>query len=137
MVVKDAGVLSCLPYSTTEQKAPNPRLHPTRLSRQPLGDSNRANKAMNNSKVKIVITGGSGFLRVNLAQALLASDYEVCLISRNPPKIKGDWKYVSWNARSLGEWVTELDGAGAIVNLAGGRLTALKLPITVWAILYF
>lgn len=83
---------------------------------------------MNNSKVKIVITGGSGFLGVNLAQALLASDYEVCIISRKPPKIKGDWKYASWDAHSLGEWVTELDGAGAIINLAGRSVDCIKTP---------
>ena len=83
---------------------------------------------MNNSKEKIVITGGSGFLGVNLAQALLASDYEVCLISRNPPKIKGDWKYVSWDAQSLSEWASELEGAGAIVNLAGRSVDCIKTP---------
>jgi NAD dependent epimerase/dehydratase family enzyme len=83
---------------------------------------------MNNSKVKIVITGGSGFLGVSLAQALLESDYEVCIISRNPPKIKGDWKYVSWDAHSLGEWVSELDGAGAIINLAGRSVDCIKTP---------
>jgi hypothetical protein len=83
---------------------------------------------MNNSKEKIVITGGSGFLGVNLAQALLASDYEVCLISRNPPKIKGDWKYVSWDAQSLSEWTSELEGTGAIVNLAGRSVDCIKTP---------
>lgn len=83
---------------------------------------------MNNSKVKIVITGGSGFLGVNLAQALLASNYEVCIISRNPPKIKGAWKHASWDARSLGEWVTELAGAGAIINLAGRSVDCIKTP---------
>jgi uncharacterized protein (TIGR01777 family) len=83
---------------------------------------------MNNSKGKIVITGGSGFLGVNLAQALLESDYEVCIISRKPPKIKGAWKHVSWDAHSLGEWVSELDGAGAIINLAGRSVDCIKTP---------
>jgi uncharacterized protein (TIGR01777 family) len=83
---------------------------------------------MNNSKMKIVITGGSGFLGVNLAQALLESDHEVCIISRKPAKIKGAWKYVSWDAHSPGEWVTELDGAGAIINLAGRSVDCIKTP---------
>ena len=81
---------------------------------------------MNNSKVKIIITGGSGFLGINLAHVLLDSHFEVCLISRNPPKIKGGWKHVSWDAHSLGEWVSELDGAGAIVNLAGRSVDCIK-----------
>lgn len=83
---------------------------------------------MNNTKEKIVITGGSGFLGVNLAQALLESDYEVCIISRNPPQIKGGWKFVSWDAHSLGKWVSELDGAAAIVNLAGRSVDCVKTP---------
>ena len=83
---------------------------------------------MNNSKGRIVITGGSGFLGVNLAQAMLESDYEVCLISRNPPKTTGDWKHVSWDAHSLGEWVSELDGAAAIINLAGRSVDCIKTP---------
>jgi uncharacterized protein (TIGR01777 family) len=83
---------------------------------------------MNNSKEKIVITGGSGYLGVNLAQALLKSDYEVCIISRNPPHTNGDWKFVSWDAHSLGEWVSELDGATAIVNLAGRSVDCIKTP---------
>lgn len=83
---------------------------------------------MNNSKEKIVITGGSGFLGVNLAQALLEADYEVCIISRNPPKTNGDWKYTSWDAHSPGEWVSELDGATTIINLAGRSVDCVKTP---------
>lgn len=83
---------------------------------------------MKNSKVKIVITGGSGFLGINLAQVLLDSNYEVCLISRNPPNITGGWKHVSWDAQSLGEWVSEVDGARAIVNLAGRSVDCIKSP---------
>lgn len=65
---------------------------------------------------------------INLALALLASDYEVCLISRNPSKIRGDWQYVSWDGHSLGEWVSELDGAAAIINLAGRSVDCIKTP---------
>lgn len=83
---------------------------------------------MNNSRKKIAITGGSGFLGVNLAQALIESGCEVCIISRNPPKIKGGWKYVSWDANSLGQWVSELDGVDAIINLAGRSVDCIKTP---------
>ncbi len=83
---------------------------------------------MDSSKVKIVITGGSGFLGVNLAHALLALGYEVCLISRNPPHTIGDWRFARWDARSLGAWVNELEGAGAIINLAGRSVDCIKTP---------
>jgi len=83
---------------------------------------------MINKKEKIVITGGSGFLGGNLAQALLKSGYEVSIISRNPPKTNDGWKHVSWDAHSLGEWTSELDGATAIVNLAGRSVDCIKNP---------
>lgn len=83
---------------------------------------------MKNPKLKVVITGGSGFLGINLAQALLQSEYEVCIISRTPPRQKGDWKFVNWDGRSLGMWAGELDGAGAIVNLAGRSVDCIKTP---------
>jgi len=83
---------------------------------------------MDHSKEKIVITGGSGFLGTSLAQVLLDSHYEVCIISRNPPKINGGWKHVRWDAHSLSEWVSELEGAGAIVHLAGRTVDCIKSP---------
>jgi uncharacterized protein (TIGR01777 family) len=83
---------------------------------------------MDSSKAKIVITGGSGFLGVNLAHALLASGFEVCIISRTPPKTNGAWKYSTWDGQSLGSWVSELDGARAIVNLAGRSVDCRKTP---------
>lgn len=79
-------------------------------------------------KARIVITGGSGFLGVNLAQALSESGYRVCIVARNPPKAKGAWKYASWDGRSLDQWASELEGAGAIVNLAGRSVDCRKTP---------
>jgi uncharacterized protein (TIGR01777 family) len=85
---------------------------------------------MSKSKGKIVITGGSGFLGVSLARALLDADYEVCLISRHAPKEKGGWRHVEWDAKSLGEWAKEMEGAEAIVNLAGRSVDVVKTPDT-------
>ena len=83
---------------------------------------------MSTSNGKIVITGGSGFLGVSLAEALLDDEYEVCLISRHAPKEKGGWRHVAWDAKSLGEWAKELEGAKAIVNLAGRSVDVVKTP---------
>ena len=90
---------------------------------------------MSNNKGKVVITGGSGFLGINLAQTLIEEGYDVCIISRNPSKTQGRWKHVYWDGRSLGGWADELNGAVAIVNLAGRSVDCIKTPDNCDAIL--
>ena len=77
---------------------------------------------------KIIIAGGSGFLGLNLALYLTELDYEVVLLSRNEPRRQGSWRFVRWDARSVGEWCRELEGATAIVNLAGRTVDCIKTP---------
>lgn len=77
---------------------------------------------------KVIIAGGSGFLGLNLAQYLTELDYEVVLLSRNEPRRQGTWRFVRWDARSVGEWCRELEGAAAIVNLAGRTVDCIKTP---------
>ncbi len=76
----------------------------------------------------IVIAGGSGFLGVSLASHLAASGKPVVILSRHPPKPTGPWKHVSWDARTLGEWRRELDGASGLVNLVGRTVDCIKTP---------
>ena len=77
---------------------------------------------------KIVIAGGSGFLGVSLAHHLAASGASVVILSRHPPKPSGPWKHVRWDARSLGDWQQELDGAIGLVNLTGRSVDCIKTP---------
>lgn len=74
----------------------------------------------------IVIAGGSGFLGVSLATHLAAAGSAVVILSRHPPKITGPWRHVAWDARSLGEWRRELDGASGLINLAGRSVDCVK-----------
>jgi hypothetical protein len=76
----------------------------------------------------VVIAGGSGFLGVNLAKALSAKKYQVTLLVRTPPKEKGDWHIKVWNGYELGDWVSCLEGATALVNLAGRSVNCVKTP---------
>ncbi len=83
------------------------------------------------SKVKagpIVIAGGSGFLGISLATHLAASGNSIVLLSRHQPKPSGPWKHVSWDARTLGKWRRELDGAIGLVNLVGRSVDCIKSP---------
>ena len=86
---------------------------------------------MQNSEVpkgRIVIAGGTGFLGMNLAAHLAACDCEVLLLSRNRPCHDGSWVHVNWDGRTLGDWATHLDGAAALVNLAGRSVDCVKTP---------
>ena len=76
----------------------------------------------------IVIVGGSGFLGVSLATHLSDSGRSIVLLSCNPPKLHGPWRHVSWDARILGEWHRELDGALGLVNLVGRSVDCIKTP---------
>src|SRR5258708_5553186 len=76
----------------------------------------------------IIIAGGSGFLGISLATHLAASGVPIVLLSRHPPKPSGPWRHVSWDARTLGEWRRELDGARGLVNLVGRSVDCIKTP---------
>jgi uncharacterized protein (TIGR01777 family) len=77
---------------------------------------------------RIVIAGGSGFLGVSLATHLAAAGRSIVILSRHPPKPGGPWRHVSWDARTLGDWRRELDGAIGLVNLAGRSVDCIKTP---------
>ncbi|MBY0399559.1 TIGR01777 family oxidoreductase [Myxococcota bacterium] len=77
---------------------------------------------------RVVIAGGSGFLGLNLARALADAGREVVILSRHAPKAVGPWRHVAWDARSLGDWTRELDGASALVNLVGRTVDCIKTP---------
>lgn len=65
------------------------------------------------SQPKLVLIGGNGFLGHHLAAHFRGFGYQVVSISRTGP---GD---VRWDARTLGPWARELEGADLLVNLAG------------------
>ena len=77
---------------------------------------------------RIVIAGGSGFLGLSLASHLVKGGWSVVVLSRKQPKAEGPWRHVGWDARSLGEWNRELDGAAGLVNLAGRSVDCVKTP---------
>lgn len=77
---------------------------------------------------RIVIAGGTGFLGLALARHLTDRGAEVVLISRNEPDRPGPWTHVSWDGRSPGDWIESLEGASALVNLAGRSVDCRKTP---------
>jgi uncharacterized protein (TIGR01777 family) len=70
--------------------------------------------------MKIIIPGGSGQVGTVLARELDRAGHEVTVLSRSATRLVGvPWRVMSWDGKSLGDWARELDGADAVVNLAG------------------
>ncbi|MEK9771924.1 MAG: TIGR01777 family oxidoreductase [Opitutae bacterium] len=71
------------------------------------------------SQPKVILAGGTGFLGQLLAQSFAKDGYEVVLLSRNcsPPPANG--RIVVWNAKTMGKWAEELEGAEVLINLTG------------------
>ncbi len=67
--------------------------------------------------MKIVLPGGSGQVGTILARWYHQRGDEVVVLSRNPQPAR--WRSVYWDACNQGSWVEELDGADAVINLAG------------------
>jgi uncharacterized protein len=67
--------------------------------------------------MKIVIPGGSGQIGTLLARTFCAEGHDVVILSRKP--VAAPWRMVAWDGQTLGRWAQELEGADAVVNLAG------------------
>jgi uncharacterized protein (TIGR01777 family) len=68
--------------------------------------------------MKIVIAGGSGQVGTVLVRAFAGADKEVVLLSRRPVA-NSLCRSVRWDAKTIGPWAAELEGAGVVINLAG------------------
>lgn len=70
--------------------------------------------------MKIILTGASGYLGGVLAPFLAQQGHEIVLVSRREPNfVPANTRFVTWNGEALGEWAREIDGASAVINLAG------------------
>lgn len=67
--------------------------------------------------MKIVIPGGTGQVGTILSRAFHEAGDEVVVLSRGPANAA--WRVVRWDGETLGKWTAELEGADAVINLAG------------------
>jgi hypothetical protein len=77
---------------------------------------------------RVVIAGGSGFLGRALAQALRERDCKVVVLTRSPRARDDGIKEILWDGKNSGEWIQFLDGAEAVVNLAGRNIKCRYTP---------
>jgi hypothetical protein len=75
--------------------------------------------------MKIVLPGGTGQVGNVLARAFLAQGHEVVVLSRGS---QGVARTVPWDARTVGPWAREFDGADAVINLAGRSVNCRYTP---------
>ncbi len=76
--------------------------------------------------MKIVIPGGSGQVGTVLARAFHREGHNVVVLTRQPRP--APWRSVAWDAASLGPWTAELEGADAVINLAGRSVNCRYTP---------
>ncbi|XVV07343.1 TIGR01777 family oxidoreductase [Actinosynnema sp. CA-248983] len=70
--------------------------------------------------MKVVIPGGSGHVGRFLRRALVRAGHEVVVLGRGSG--------VRWDGRTLGAWAAEVDGADAVINLAGRSVSCRYTP---------
>jgi uncharacterized protein len=76
--------------------------------------------------MKIVIPGGSGQVGTVLSRELTQLGHEVVVLSRTPGNRR--WRTVKWDGETLGEWVSEIEEADAVINLAGQSVNCRYSP---------
>ncbi len=72
--------------------------------------------------MRVIITGGTGLIGSALTKRLTKDGHEVVVLTRNPAKVTdlpSGARAVAWDATTSKGWESEIDGAGAVVNLAG------------------
>jgi len=76
--------------------------------------------------MNIVVAGGTGFIGQALCAALLHGGHRVSLLTRHAGQVlhqpDARVNVVKWNARDTGAWENLLEGADAVVNLAGAPI---------------
>lgn len=79
---------------------------------------------------KIIVTGATGLIGIELCKALKARGESVTVFSRNIESAKrilgNEFSYVKWNYENPGEWQESLADKDAVIHLAGANLFARR-----------
>src|SRR2546428_8896784 len=68
---------------------------------------------------RIIVAGGSGFIGRLLTDRFVSGNYEVVVLTRSPQTAEQSIRQVRWDGVTLSDWARELEGARALINLAG------------------
>lgn len=82
--------------------------------------------------MKVIISGGTGLIGRGLTKSLAADGHEVVVLTRGDSRAAENVRYVHWDGVNQGEWAGEIDGAQAVVNLAGFSMAGTNLLNMRW-----
>lgn len=76
---------------------------------------------------RVILTGATGLIGRKLFGALLQRGYAVTIFSRSPQRARealpGAADYVAWAPAEDGPWARAIDGAAAVIHLAGAPIS--------------
>lgn len=74
--------------------------------------------------MKILVTGGTGFVGTPLIQKLLESDHQVIVLAKHPPSaaLRGKIKFFQWEAMKEEPPLQAVDNVDAVLHLAGDTI---------------
>lgn len=75
--------------------------------------------------MRVIIAGGSGLIGRELVASLASEGNEVIILSRSPEKVADlpdGARAEKWDGKTVGPWGKLIDGADAVINLAGAGI---------------
>ena len=72
--------------------------------------------------MRVIITGGTGLIGTALTKLLSSNNHEIFILTRrfpDNPKLRAGVQHVQWDAATAEGWGHMVDGADAVINLAG------------------
>jgi uncharacterized protein (TIGR01777 family) len=84
--------------------------------------------------MKIVLTGATGFVGVQLVEKLQALNHQIIVLARNaqkaaiqfPQELFPNVEIISYDPLKLGDWAEAIAGSNAVINLAGEPLAGVR-----------
>jgi uncharacterized protein (TIGR01777 family) len=67
----------------------------------------------------IILAGGSGFIGRSLQHHFAALGRPTVVLTRDASRVSGPGRHIAWDGERVGPWWEQLEGAAAVVNLAG------------------